>query len=383
MAVGVVGEHTGAETGKRRPYRGDMAYWAVAGLGVFLLTSVFVQWNLRLVDTGAAVIIGIPVACLLGLTAWIHQGPLSETYYHHVFRWTFLGALLPGVFIFTSVVLRGSSLAGALDITVFVAGFGGAAGVLVGLNRGQSEQTKAYAERLEHQHDHIEFLNAMLRHNILNKLAVIKGNAELTVENDDVDAEHIDTVISQTDDIEELVENVRVLLRSFTGESELRPIDVSQELEKEVSSLERAYPEARIDVDVPDGLTVIADTLVRYSFENLLHNAVEHNDSETPRVRVLAERSDDTVAVRIADNGPGIPDRIRDNLLVDDPKANHGVGLYLVDTLLSSYGGSVRIDDNDPRGTVVTLTFQRSKPVGDDADSSSVRSSKAGEEVSA
>jgi len=36
-----------------------------------------------------------------------------------------------------------------------------------------------------------------------------------------------------------------------------------------------------------------------------------------------------------------------------------GLGLYLVEQLVERFGGSVRLADNEPRGTVVTVVLQR------------------------
>jgi len=70
---------------------------------------------------------------------------------------------------------------------------------------------------------------------------------------------------------------------------------------------------------------------------------------------------DDHVTIRIADNGPGIPDERKERVFGRGEQglesAGTGVGLYLVDTLVERYGGSVRIEDNTPCGAVVVLTL--------------------------
>jgi signal transduction histidine kinase len=35
--------------------------------------------------------------------------------------------------------------------------------------------------------------------------------------------------------------------------------------------------------------------------------------------------------------------------------AGTGLGLYLVDTLVDRYGGEIRVEDNDPEGTVFVV----------------------------
>jgi signal transduction histidine kinase len=43
-------------------------------------------------------------------------------------------------------------------------------------------------------------------------------------------------------------------------------------------------------------------------FENLLTNAVQHNDADLPEITVDIEQDERTTTVSVADNGPGIPD---------------------------------------------------------------------------
>jgi signal transduction histidine kinase len=94
-------------------------------------------------------------------------------------------------------------------------------------------------------------------------------------------------------------------------------------------------------------------------FKNLLTNAIVHNDDPVREVTVSAAVDDDTVSVRIADNGPGIPDDRKEAIFEDGEKglesAGTGLGLYLVETLVDRYGGGVRVEDNDPEGSVFVV----------------------------
>lgn len=61
----------------------------------------------------------------------------------------------------------------------------------------------------------------------------------------------------------------------------------------------------------------------------------------------------------VADNGPGISDDERDDLFSWDGRTTGsdegGFGLYFVQTMVESYGGTVTVEGNDPRGTVFRL----------------------------
>ena len=94
-------------------------------------------------------------------------------------------------------------------------------------------------------------------------------------------------------------------------------------------------------------------------FRNLINNAVQHNDADEPRVTISAHVNDGSVRIRVADNGPGIPEDQRDQIFDSDEKGldstGTGMGLYLVTNLVDMYDGSVWIENNDPRGAVFVV----------------------------
>ncbi len=98
-------------------------------------------------------------------------------------------------------------------------------------------------------------------------------------------------------------------------------------------------------------------------FRNLLNNAVQHNDKDEPVVEIGIEPLSDEVIVRIADNGPGIPDDIEGSLFNEGKKgvgsSGTGMGLTIVQTLVEQYEGEIQITDNDPTGTIFYIHFEK------------------------
>ena len=97
---------------------------------------------------------------------------------------------------------------------------------------------------------------------------------------------------------------------------------------------------------------------------NILKNAVRHDDKEDIEIDIAVTENKETVTVRVGHNGPGIPDSQKEAVF---GKGEHGLkspgtgmGLYLVDTLVTSYGGDVWIEDNDPEGTVFLVELLKS-----------------------
>jgi signal transduction histidine kinase len=112
---------------------------------------------------------------------------------------------------------------------------------------------------------------------------------------------------------------------------------------------------------VPADLSVRTDPAVlAVVFENLIENAVEHNDADAPVVTVRSVDVDDgTVAVEVEDNGPGVPDHELDVLDATEETAlehGSGLGLWIVKWGVASLGGTVAFDISDT-GTTARVSL--------------------------
>jgi len=147
------------------------------------------------------------------------------------------------------------------------------------------------------------------------------------------------------------------------------PTNLKQVLCSEVETVQSADNQAVVTIvdEIPE-IDVLADDMLGSVFRNLLTNAVAHNDKDTPEVVVDVSSSDDSVNVRVADNGPGIPENRRENIFNKNEcgleSTGTGLGLYLVQTLVDRYGGEVRYETNDPEGS----TFIVELHVADEVD---------------
>lgn len=227
-----------------------------------------------------------------------------------------------------------------------------------------------YRRELERKTEQLEALNRVVRHDIRNDMTVVLGWAETLREHVDEDGKAaLERIIQKSNHVVELTEVARDFVDSLAGEGEpeLKPVDVSRHLEVELEAARESYPgaEFRIDGDLPQ-VTVLADEMLPSVFRNLLNNAVQHNDEETPEVTVEATERDGRVDIRIADNGPGIPDSRKKTVFGKGESSleEGGIGLYLVKTLVEQYGGNVRIEDNEPKGAVFVVELQTATPDG-------------------
>jgi len=223
---------------------------------------------------------------------------------------------------------------------------------------------------LERRKEQMGFFNSLLRHDMLNSMTVIRGNAERLLEKLDTDEEAHDLaekVRSRSDDIIDLTDRVRSVLRRIGGEGdrELVPCDLARAAEDRAESMQDVY-DFDCSVDTPEEAYVEADEFLDDVIDNLLINAVEHNDKDEPRVEVTVERGDETTALRISDNGPGIPETMREDVFrrgsAGKTSSGVGFGLYFADSMVSEYGGEAYVEDNEPEGTVVVVELDSAEP---------------------
>lgn len=165
--------------------------------------------------------------------------------------------------------------------------------------------------------------------------------------------------------IAELIEIARNLTRTSAELGEDREaVALRRVLRREIANLDTISREVQIEVrgDIPD-VDVLANEMLVSVFRNVFTNAVRHNDNDEPSVIVSTSLTDETVTVRIADNGPGLSETKQAELETGEvslpSSGTSGFGLYIVTTLLEQYGGDLRIEDTEPHGTTFEVTLER------------------------
>ena len=222
---------------------------------------------------------------------------------------------------------------------------------------------REYERQLERRTEQLEVLNRVVRHDIRNDMTVVLAwLEELATHVDEGGRDSLQRVRDASEHVVELTEIAREHVEVVVGDREVdpQPVRLDTTLREELDRRRESYPEATIDVDTPIPETrVLADEMLASVFRNLVNNAVQHNDEAEPAVHVGATEHDDTVTVRVADNGPGVPDAQKAQIFgkgergLDSPGS--GIGLYLVHTLVDQYGGSVHVEDVDPKGAAFVV----------------------------
>jgi PAS domain S-box-containing protein len=197
-----------------------------------------------------------------------------------------------------------------------------------------------------------EFL-AMLGHELRNPLSPILTAIDLSRMRGDQSRE-LRVIDRQARHLVRLVDDLLDVSRITRGHIELRarPLKLGEVI---ASALEIARPlvEANrhvVRTEVPDDLLLVADaTRLAQALANLLTNAAKYSPPGTT-IDVVTERYDGKVAVKIRDQGIGIPSDMLDkvfDLFVQLPEGKDrslgglGLGLAIVRSLIELHGGTV------------------------------------------
>jgi len=244
--------------------------------------------------------------------------------------------------------------------------------VTAALNQTEREMTLRETQaELEATNEELALLNQVVRHDIKNDVAVILGHGNSLADRVDDDKEaSIQAVLRAATHITDITNTVGEFLDVLGDDSdpELEPIDLTAVVTDECRKARSTHEDAEITIDdeFPTGVEVAATELLSSVFRNLLTNAITHNDKQTPEVTISGEDRGDSVVVHVADNGPGIPADRREEIFgrgergLESPGS--GIGLYLVDTLITLFDGGIEVTGNEPEGSVFTLSLPKAEP---------------------
>lgn len=225
--------------------------------------------------------------------------------------------------------------------------------------------------------DRLRRFAADASHELRTPLTAIRGFAELHRQGAISGEEATTTVLRRIEResvrMSTLVDDLLLLARldqqrPFAHE----PVDIGSLLEEAVEAARASSAEHPIDLVMPDDdIFVHGDAgRLHQAISNLLVNARMHTPSGTPiHVRVDLEKSE--VIISVADEGPGLtPEqsaRIFERFYRADPSRQRGtireegsgLGLSIVDAVVSAHGGSVSVDCAEGVGATFTIRLPR------------------------
>ena len=217
-----------------------------------------------------------------------------------------------------------------------------------------------------------------ISHDLRTPLTSISGNADTLLENfGTIDAETSRSLLSDIRDDSEwltgLVENLLAISKIGAGSVKLDVSDqvVDDVLEEAIRHIDRDAAEHSVILEPQDEpvLACMDARLIIQVIVNLVNNAVKHTPKGS-EIRLSVATDDKNAVISVSDNGPGIPDDMKDRVFemfftgdsgIGDGRRSLGLGLPLCRSILEAHGSSLSLRDNEPSGCVFSFILPLSE----------------------
>ncbi len=176
--------------------------------------------------------------------------------------------------------------------------------------------------------------------------------------------ENLNDIAALTERIGTITGDLKALSRKGRGVAE--PVVLKQVIEGALMLLRSLFAGRMDALDIalpPETLRVMGNPIrLEQVLINLFQNALEAvGPDDGGRVEVRANETGDTVTLTVADNGPGIPAEIREDLFMpfNTSKENGlGLGLVIAKDIVSDYGGRIEVE-SDASGTRFSVHLKK------------------------
>ena len=224
-----------------------------------------------------------------------------------------------------------------------------------------------------------------ISHDLRHSLAAVMANAEFLSDNNRSKMEREELYHEVLLAVQQMTDLIDSLLEFSRTRESLRPTygDLENVVARSIQSVHAnpEYHSVKIDVhkDGPTDGWFDSRKLERV-FQNLLINACEAVSPQNGHIQVDIHANKTAIHVRVADNGHGIPELVRERLFepfVSQGKENGtGLGLTVVQKIVQDHGGDVRVESTSSEGTVflIVLPGSRGTPIASATGDGVVRS---------
>jgi PAS domain S-box-containing protein len=216
------------------------------------------------------------------------------------------------------------------------------------VSRNVTDEVERQRE-LQRQNDRLEEFVQIVSHDLRNPLHVADGNLELARE--ECDSPYLANATNALSRCQTMVEDLLTLARDGETVGQREPVSLPDICQ----NCWQVVPTADATLDIETDMRVSADPdRLRAVFENLFSNAVEHGGRD---VSVTVGETAD--GFYVADDGAGLPDEPTEALFESGHSGDSegtGVGLRIVEQVVSAHGWTVTATENDAGGARFEIT---------------------------
>ncbi len=225
-------------------------------------------------------------------------------------------------------------------------------------------------KKLQKVSDELDEFTSIASHDLKSPLNAIKRLLEWIYDDckDLLPQEHLENfqlVLSRAN-------RMQVLLEDLLSYSRINSCDSTHAS----ISLESIYQDIEQILEIPQAVTVdihanneaLDIPLIPFKtvFQNLISNAIKHNNKEHPVIDISLIPSNQYYIIEITDNGPGIDPKyfslifkLFQTLQSRDDVEGSGIGLCIANKLIINYGGKIEVASDGKLGSTFTIYWPK------------------------
>lgn len=210
----------------------------------------------------------------------------------------------------------------------------------------------------------------ILGHDLRNPIATITGAHSLLKISKNLSEREQEVLNYSNSSIKRMIELINNLLEltelQLGGGMSInkKEINLSKHTQKIVQEIQLAYPNARIEPKLEDGVKGNWDLLrLEQMMTNLLTNAIRHGEKGKP-IHVDLNSEEDKAIFSVHNEGEPIPESMRERIFDDGftgsnrgpiKEKSYGLGLYIVQEIVEGHQGEIKLSSSEEHGTTFKI----------------------------
>jgi len=224
------------------------------------------------------------------------------------------------------------------------------------------------AAKLEEHRQSLEVFSRAMAHDLKEPLRTIRSFGGIVRQSPSLsedDGRMLDYVLRAAENMEDLIAAITRYTRvEAQGQIRRQPVSIAAVAEQVRANLMEQIASSGATIEERDLSDVDGDAaLLAQLLQNLVSNAIRYCADTRPVIVLSMARLPDAIELRVADNGPGVPENYREEIfkpfrrLVGREVAGSGLGLSICRRIAELHGATIRCDVAPDGGALFVTSF--------------------------
>lgn len=242
------------------------------------------------------------------------------------------------------------------------------------LNAELEQRVQERTAELQASNRELQTFSYSIMHDLRTPLRAIGGFSDALLRHysssfDDKGQDYLRRIGAAAQKMSRIIDDIHDLLRATRAKVHRQDVDMSVMAEEILENLKKSQPERKSDIKIEPGLIVNADPgLLRAALEHLLGNAWKFtSEREVTYVELASIKQNGNRVYLVRDNGAGFNPAYAGKLFEPFQRLHNesdfpgtGIGLALVQRILSRHGGHIWAESEIDKGATFYFTLEKS-----------------------